>query len=299
MMLFAKLKAAAVALIAAGAFLGGNAALFTRRPAAAEASAPSSLARSVEAPAIVETPITFEPFERAESPFPATSDLVAHWKFDDEKGSTTAVDATGKYNGKVIGNAVFTDGKFGGALKCDGKGGYVEIPRSEELDKIQDASYSLAAWFKPENAPPGSDSANDASYAIIVKSGWHLGLYYTNEKKFTMTHWLAGEKPEEPIWTGTGAWDEEYEPGHWYHVAGTVDRAAGKVTIYLNGELKNSLEFTPNAAPKKYETETWKIGIGNPGSKEWSWPAKGLIDDVRIYGRVISATEVKALYEGK
>src|SRR6185436_17756604 len=95
MMLFAKLKAAAVALIAAGAFLGANSALFTRHPAAAEASAPSSLARSVEVPAIVETPITFEPFERAESPFPATSDLVAHWKFDDEKGSTTAADATG------------------------------------------------------------------------------------------------------------------------------------------------------------------------------------------------------------
>src|SRR6185436_3277184 len=97
MMLFAKLKAAAVALIAAGAFLGANSALFTRHPAAAsELSARASLVRPSELPAIVETPITFEPFERAESPFPATSDLVAHFKFDDEKGSTTAVDAAGK-----------------------------------------------------------------------------------------------------------------------------------------------------------------------------------------------------------
>jgi len=300
MMLFAKLKAAAVALIAAGAFLGANSALFTRPPAAAsELAARPTLARPVELPAIVETPITFEPFERAESPFPATSDLVAHFKFDDEKGSTTAVDATGKYNAKVIGTAVFAQGKFGGALKCDGKDSYVELPRSDELDKIQEASFSLAAWFKPENVPPGKDSDNDASYAIIVKSGWHLGLYYTNEKKFTMTHWLAGEKPEEPVWTGCGAWEDEFEPGQWYHLVGTLDRAAGKVAIYLNGELKHAIEFTPNAVAKKYTTETWKIGIGNPGSKEWSWPAKGLIDDVRIYGRVISAAEVKALHEGK
>jgi hypothetical protein len=262
-------------------------------------SAPAPLGRSVEIPAIAETPITFEPFERVESPFPPTSDLVGHWKLDDEKGSTTAVDATGKNNGKVVGPAVFAEGKLGGALKCDGKGGYVEIPRSEELDRIQEGSFSLAAWFKPENVPPGSDSANDASYAIIVKTGWHLGLYYTNEKKFTMTHWLAGEKPDEPIWTGIGAWDEEYEPGVWYHLVGTVDRPAGKVAIYLNGELVKSLEFTPNAAAKKYPTETWKIGIGNPGAKEWSWPAKGSIDDVRIYGRAISAAEVKTLYEGK
>ena len=34
---------------------------------------------------------------------------------------------------------------------------------------------------------------------------------------------VAGEKPEEPVWTGIGAWDEEYEPGRWYHVAGTVE----------------------------------------------------------------------------
>jgi RNA polymerase sigma factor (sigma-70 family) len=303
MMLFAKLKAAALALVAAGACLGANAALSSRASvpasASAEMSAPAPLGRSVEIPAIAETPITFEPFERVESPFPPTSDLVGHWKLDDEKGSTTAADATGKYPGKVVGGAVFAEGKLGGALKCDGKGGYVEIPRSEELDKIQEGSFSLAAWFKPENVPPGSDSANDASYAIIVKTGWHLGLYYTNEKKFTMTHWLAAEKPDEPIWTGIGAWDEEYEPGLWYHLVGTVDRPAGKVAIYLNGEFVKSIEFTPNAAAKKYPTETWKIGIGNPGAKEWSWPAKGSIDDVRIYGRAISAAEVKTLYEGK
>lgn len=163
----------------------------------------------------------------------------------------------------------------------------------------REATVTFRARFKPENVPPGSESANDASYAILVRTGWHLGLCYTNEKTFTMNHWLAGEKPEEPIWTGTSAWDEEYEPGQWYHLVGTVDRPAGKVTIYLNGESKNTLEFTPNAPAKQYTDVTWKIGIGNPGANEWSWPAKGSIDDVRIYGRVLSAADVEALYAGK
>ena len=301
MILIAKLKAAAVVMAAAGAFLAANALLFPGAPAAAEMSAVAQnpAATAMELPAIAETPLLFEAFEPVDSPFPMTSDLLGHWKLDEEKGAVSAVDSAGKANGKVVGGAVFAEGKLGGALKCDGKGGHVELPNTDELDKLQEGSFSLAAWFKPENVPPGADSDNDASYGILAKTGWHLGLYYTNEKKFTMTHWLAGEKPEEPIWTGIGAWDEDYEPGQWYHVVGTVDRAAGKVAIYLNGELKNSLEFTPNAAPKKYDKETWKIGIGSPGAKNWSWPAKGSIDDVRIYGRSLGAADVKTLYEGK
>src|SRR5436189_134266 len=64
MMLFAKFKAAAVALLAAGAFIGAA----TRGPASAEIAStmPASLARPVEIPTIAETPITFEPGEREE-----------------------------------------------------------------------------------------------------------------------------------------------------------------------------------------------------------------------------------------
>ena len=301
MMLMAKLKALAVAVVAAGALLAANSFLPARGAAGSEmaAAAQNPASASLELPPLAETPLTFEPFESVPSPFPPTADLAGHWKLDDEKGSTTAVDATGKANGKVVGAAVFAEGKLGGAIKFDGKGGHVEIPNTEDLDKIQEGSYSLAAWFRPDGVPPGTESANDANYGILTKTGWHLGLYYTNEKKFVMTHWIAGEKPEEPIWTGTGSWDEESEPGRWYHVAGVVDRPAGKVTIYVNGESKNSAEFLLNAPAKKYDKETWKIGIGRPGADQWGWPAKGSVDDVRIYGRALGAADVKALYEGK
>jgi RNA polymerase sigma factor (sigma-70 family) len=299
MILIAKFKTGAAAVAAAGAILAAHAILSPGAPAAAQSAVPHLAATAVDLPAIVETPLVFEPFEREESPFPMTSDLVGHWKLDEEKGATSAADSAGKADGKVVGSAAFAEGKIGGALKLDGKGGHVELPNTDVLDKLQEGSFSLAAWFKPENVPPGADSDNDASYAIVAKTGWHLGLYYTSEKKFTMAHWLAGEKPDEPVWTGIGAWDEDYEPGHWYHVVGTVDRAGGKVAFYLNGEPIKTLEFTPNAASKKYDKETWKVGIGRPGAQNWSWPAKGSIDDVRIYGRALTAADVKTLYEGK
>lgn len=301
MMLFAKLKAAGIALVAASAFVAANAGLFSGAGAPLAAATPTSPSISDPAP-LQELPqvrVTFEATERAPSPFPETAELVGHWKFDDEKGSATVADASGRgANGKIMGSAVLAEGKLGGALKVDGKG-YVEIPNSEDLDKLQEGSFTISAWFKPENVPPGTESANDAQYTLVAKTGWHLGLTYTNEKKFVMTHWLAGEKPEEPVWTGTGAWNDEYEPGRWYHVVGTVDRAAGLVAIYVNGESMNTQDFKANAAPKKYEKETWKIGMASPGAAQWAWPAKGSIDDVRLYNRALSAAEVKSLYDGK
>ncbi|HZE95748.1 MAG TPA: sigma-70 family RNA polymerase sigma factor [Planctomycetota bacterium] len=304
MLLIAKLKAAALALAAAGVFFAANAAFLAAVPstpskaASASGGGPLPLA-SIAVPALPELPLTFEPFEPEPSVFPASTDLVGHWKFDDEKGSTTAADATGRAPGKLIGGATFAPGKFGGALLVNGKDAYVEIPNTDELDKVQEGSYTLAAWFKPDGVPPGKDADNTANYGILNKTGWHTGFQYSNDKKFTMTHWIATDKPLEPTWVGAGAWDQDYEPGEWYHLAGVVDRAAGTVTLYLNGESKGSGEFAANAATRNYEKSTWKIGLASPGAESYAWPAKGLIDDVRIYGRALTAAEVKGISDGK
>jgi hypothetical protein len=71
------------------------------------------------------------------------------------------------------------------------------------------------------------------------------------------------------------------------------------VILYLNGEEKGAGEFTANAPARKTEKMTWKIGMANPGAEQYAWPAKGSIDDVRIYGRALSAAEIKGLFEFK
>ncbi|HLY11438.1 MAG TPA: sigma-70 family RNA polymerase sigma factor [Planctomycetota bacterium] len=303
MLFLAKLKVAFFAVAAAGVFLAANAALTTASPSAPRAAlaAPSPLPlAAVAAPLLPEAPLLFEAFEPEASVFPASSDLVGHWKLDDEKDSTAAADASGGgATGKLVGGATFAAGKIGGALHCDGKGGHVEIPSTEPLDRVQEGNYSVAAWFKPEGVPEGKDADNNASYGILIKAGWHTGLAYSGDKKFTMTHWVATDKPLEPTWVGAGAWDQDYEPGEWYHLVGVVDRAAGSVKLYLNGEEKGSAEFAANAPTRKYEKMTWKIGIANPGAESYAWPAKGLVDDARIYAKALSAAEVKALYGGK
>lgn len=221
------------------------------------------------------------------------ADLAGHWKLDDGKGETAADAAGGGAGtGKLVGGPVWSAGRIGGALAFDGKDDYVELPNTPALENLQEGSYTISVWFKPENSPPGTESDNNSAYAMVVKTGWHEGLSYRNEGKFVMEHWLAGD---EPKWSGAGTWDSTFDPGKFHHVAGVVDQAAGTTKIYVNGALEGTGEWDAGAKAREYSQTTWKIGIGNPGAEKWAWQAKGVIDDVRLYNRALSEEEIKAL----
>ena len=214
--------------------------------------------------------------------------LVLHLKFDGQKVDDGA---------KAVGKVDFAEGKMGGALKLDGTG-HVEVANSDPLDKVQAESYTVMAWFKPELVPPGTESANDARFGIVIKAGWHTGLSYNNEKQFVMEHWLSpAAGSEEPVWAGAGTWEDSSDAGKWYHVAGVVDRKAGSTKLYLNGEMKNSADWEAGKASRDPGKQPWRVGIASPGAEKWGWPAKGLIDDVRIYKKALSDAEVAAIYK--
>jgi len=219
------------------------------------------------------------------------AELVLHLTFDDQKT------ADGETAGKVVGKVEFAEGRKGGALKLDGAG-HVQLPNSDALDKVQAESYSLAAWFRPEGVPPGTESDNNARYGILVKEGWHNGLSYNNEKQFVMEHWLApAAGGDDPVWAGAGTWEDSNDAGRWYHLAGVVDRKAGTTKLYINGELKNTAEWEAGKASRDPNKSPWRVGVASPEAKKWAWHAKGLIDDVRIYKKALSDAEVTALYK--
>jgi hypothetical protein len=80
-------------------------------------------------------------------------------------------------------------------------------------------------------------------------------------------------------------------------VVGVVDHAGGSTKIYVNGEMANSDDWPAKSKARDYGTTTWKIGMAAPGSQQWAWPAKGIVDDVRIYKKALTDTEVSALFK--
>lgn len=227
--------------------------------------------------------------------FSADPELVGHWKLDEAKGGTVADSSSNRSDGKIAGEPGRVAGKVDGALAFQGTS-WVELPNSKSLDSIHSESYTVSAWFKPASVPAGTDdAANDAEFGIMMKTGWHSGLSYSRNKHFTMTHWLKGDG--DPTWNGIGTWEDEYEAGQWYHVVGVVDQKERTVQIFVDGELRKSTDpWASGTKSYDYGEQTWKIGVAAPGSEQYAWYAKGIIDDVRIYKGAMTTAQVKTLY---
>ena len=77
--------------------------------------------------------------------------------------------------------------------------------------------------------------------------------------------------------------------GVWYYVAGVYDTAAGSLDIYVNGVLDNGVLI--GTIPTSQVDSTVNVNIGR---RTGGYYFNGFIDDVRIYNRALSQTEIQA-----
>jgi hypothetical protein len=194
--------------------------------------------------------------------------LVGWWKLDEGSG-TTAVDWSGHDNsGTFVGEPQWVAGQDGDALEFDGDD-WIDCGSTADLD-ITDA-ISIACWVNPaglsgDNAFAGRNGA----YAIKASSD-HL--------RFTTPGILDHDGFNTILQTNT-----------WQHVAVTFqpDQNNGLV-FYLNG----------------LETERMTSSVLNSGSgpflignNQWSQFYEGMIDDVRVYNKVLTADEIQQAMRG-
>lgn len=214
--------------------------------------------------------------------------LVGHWRLDgDGKDS-----GPGAFHGIPTGAPRPSEGKIGGAFRFEKDEQVITLPTPIDLDRIQEDSYTLAVWFRTEALPAGSGGEDNYSrYGLLMKAGWHLGLSYNRGGLFFMDHWLSGDKN-----VGIAA-AKPVPPGEWHHVVGVVDLEAGATLIYIDGGLSKKRSWPAGSAPRSYGKVPWRIGQANPGSSTYAWPARGRIDDVRLYDQALSPEEIRTLYQ--
>jgi concanavalin A-like lectin/glucanase superfamily protein len=216
-----------------------------------------------------------------------TSGLVGEWKLDETSG-TTAVDSKNGYNATVFGGAAWVAGKLGNSLNFNngtaGTGGkYAELPSNTTLDNVQEGNYTISAWFYPYSVPPFTVPENKY-WAIVNKQGLHMGLIYESGGTFAARHWLLGDTLEAVRSTARPV-------NAWYHVVSAVNKTAGTLKLYVNGVLQGTATFAPNHAARDYGTYPFRLGRGRI-----EWSADGKVDQVRIYNRELSSSEVGDLY---
>lgn len=210
-----------------------------------------------------------------------TNGLVAAYSFDAGSG-TTVYDASGTGNHGTFTDATWTSaGKYGGALTIANEP--VVVPDSDSLDLA--SGMTLEAWVS-------TSGSTDLTIPLIRKLEFNplnpAAPYSVYRVTIDSDLW---EGPTAGIWTMPGdgggsvycdpAWHSCYPVGAdgWLHVAATYDGA--DVLLYLNGTLvaRSPVTGTLRASAEPLEIDN---AVGER------------IDEVRIYNRVLSQSEIQA-----
>jgi hypothetical protein len=185
------------------------------------------------------------------------------------------------------------DGKHGKALDFDGVDDYVEVADDPSLNFGVSESFSLEAWFKLSSLPSTS------LYAILSKYGAGQGAGFNDlysllvETTGEISFRLRDSAGNNPIITGS-----TLTANVWYHVFAVRDIEKNEIRLYLNG-ISDATPVTDTTVDDISPPRPLLIGNQEHyiAGESPILPFHGVIDEVRIYNRALSAEEIQQHYQ--
>ncbi len=204
------------------------------------------------------------------------SDLVGWWNFNEESG-TTAGDISGYNNNGTINGATHTDGvpgTGGTALEFNGSSDYVNVGSGAHFDNLPEIM--ISAWVNLLNTYNSSyiiarnhSGTNNMRFALRINENKEVIPRYESD-------WNTGIVLEENKWTHLVF---IYNNSEWF--------------LYKDGVFQVSREQAVSLISRpNYEVLIGARKDGESFDDFWN----GIIDDVRIYSRALTASEIQTLY---
>ena len=216
--------------------------------------------------------------------------LVGYWRLDDGTGSTVAFDSSGRGNeGTLHGldpSTAWVGGRAQGAL-ATAHAGWVQVAPSPSIDSIVD-HLTISIWVdleSPIDAVENYGTALSRETGTSVNQHYHISLFAEGRPSlFLIT--VAGYaliRAAAPAPMGT-----------WTHMAGVYDGTMAR--LYVNGAEVASQALTGTFAP-----DTTPVILGGNGNDASGVPTElfpGRLDEVMLYSRALSATEIGQIAGG-
>ena len=211
---------------------------------------------------------------------PPTAGLVAHYPFNGN-----ANDESGNANHGTVNGATLTTDRFGNANSAysfDGVDDWINVANSTSLQLFD---ITVSVWVNTiadgvvngviNQNKHGSSTEEDGNWRLLItdENAIRFDVYYPNSTNATHS-------------TASGV----YTSGNWSHIVATNDGIT--IRIYLNGATV--LETTQNVRSGPV-TDPIEIGRFRHNDVP-SHYSPGDIDDIRIYNRALTASEIQALY---
>jgi concanavalin A-like lectin/glucanase superfamily protein len=211
---------------------------------------------------------------------------IAHWELDETSGST-AVDSVGGHDGTLVNAPAWVSGQVDGGLDFDGVDDYVDLGSDAELVDVFDGGATVTGWIYPRSWGENDNGRilDKASQVSGDRDGWMIGVVGTTPA----LQFAQGFTGVRGYWRSDSG---TLNLNTWTHFAVVYDASTvtNDAEIYLNGVLQSPLvEITPTGS---IATDAGiSLRMGNY-AQDTTRTFDGIIDDVRIYDRTLTAAEV-------
>jgi hypothetical protein len=214
--------------------------------------------------------------------------LVALWS-----GEGNAKDSVNGHDAIESSEVTYSQAKIGMGFDFEGSSSEVVVPTAPELNFGPGQDFSITAWIMPRHAPENSppdemiivykryapNAFNYVGYTFYVANGGQL-------------YFLMGDAPMKVGGLIVNA-GPDLRDGKFHHVAVTVQRnLPDGGHLYVDGECV--LTFDPTQQNGSLSNDE-PLRIGNQHTPGYRSPFKGLIDEVAIYNRALSASEIQTI----
>jgi len=183
------------------------------------------------------------------------------------------------YDGTATGDPAFvTDPERGQVLSFDGTDDDVSVPLVSVSDEV-----TIAMWMSIPNL--------DDYKSAFMSNGWEPNAMHTRLS--------AGKVDMGVNGVGNVSGVSVVDVSEWVHVAFTVKHTAIESTamVYLNGIAEGSVTIAvdPEVGPRTVWVGNGKIGAWMNAAGTMVRYMTGMVDDVVIYDRALSAAEIAGL----
>jgi len=231
---------------------------------------------------------------------------IAYWTF--EKYVVNRIDnqvAPGRFSLSQHGRVDLEEGRFGKAARFVARGNANDYLRSSEpLDALAGRDqYAVSLWFKPSAQHRGrlvglaafDESNNLYRHVAVLETIADSVSTYKQPAPPNSARFLHRDPPGNEL-TGNNAYAPGVVPGRWHHLVAV--KHLDRIEVYLNGERMKTVTDAGviGGTPDVMIGLSHRIFQDVPADDERRRPFRGLIDEVAIYDRPLTADEIAEQY---